>query len=50
MIGMTTVVLRRILVAMSVLLASTSLVASQGQKPNIVLIFMDNFGWGESGA
>jgi arylsulfatase len=28
---------------------SNSAAAAEGSKPNIVLVFMDNFGWGEVG-
>jgi arylsulfatase len=31
------------------LISSTGLQAAESDKPNIVLIFMDNFGWGEPG-
>ncbi len=50
MIGITTNILRGILLAISVVLASTGLVAGQEQKPNFVLMVMDNLGWGEIGA
>ena len=49
MIGMKTGAPKSILVAMSVVLASTAPAASQEHKPNIVVMVMDNLGWGEIG-
>ena len=49
MFRMTTCGLRSIFVAMFVLLTSTGLVVGQEQKPNIVVMVMDNLGWGEIG-
>jgi arylsulfatase len=39
--------IRRIIILASLLFISTSAYAQD--KPNIVLVFMDNFGWGEPG-
>lgn len=39
--------IRRVIILASLLFISTSAYAQD--KPNIVLVFMDNFGWGEPG-
>jgi arylsulfatase A-like enzyme len=39
----------RILLFIILAVCSTASLASAGDKPNIVLVFMDNFGWGEPG-
>ena len=36
-------------ILLSCVLLSCFSVASAQEKPNIVLVFMDNFGWGEPG-
>jgi arylsulfatase len=41
--------LKSSLIAIFVVLASTGLVAGQEQKPNFVVMVMDNLGWGEIG-
>ncbi|MCZ6652023.1 MAG: sulfatase-like hydrolase/transferase, partial [Planctomycetota bacterium] len=44
------VILSRVGIAILITLSLDSTVsAQQAKKPNIVLIFMDNFGWGELG-
>ena len=41
--------IRAIVAGLSILLASVSGPSWAQDKPNIVLVFMDNFGWGEPG-
>jgi hypothetical protein len=47
--GRQTILLRAIALAIAVLLLP-QIAASQQTKPNIVLVLMDNLGWGEPGA
>ena len=46
--GRETILLRVIAVAVSILLLP-QIAASQQKQPNIVLVLMDNLGWGEPG-
>ncbi|MHC4910710.1 MAG: arylsulfatase [Planctomycetota bacterium] len=41
--------LLRIVFGVAALLAGAEAAHAQGEKPNVVLVFMDNFGWGEPG-
>ncbi len=41
--------LKALLFALTLIAPSADAVLAQSEKPNIVLVFMDNFGWGEPG-
>jgi hypothetical protein len=39
-----------ITILLTILAIPCSMMAQNNEKPNIVLVFMDNFGWGKIGA